>query len=391
MSLTASVMQEGLAKAVGIVGRSVSARTTLPVLHNILIEAKGDQLRLAATNLQVGVNCWISAKVGGEWAITLPARLLADFINSLPPERVDIEIDARTQSARLSCGRFVATIKGIDGADFPALPLVDECEGTEVLIDADVWQSLINQTAFAASSDESRPTLTGVEMEVSGGLIKTAATDGFRLGTRSCKVDTDGDDIKVIVPSKSLIGMSKLSAEADRQFLVKLMISQNQMLCQVVGQDKSGIQRMEMASQLIDAKFPDYRGIIPKTHSTKIEINTSALLKSARIAMLFARDNANIIRLVVKPGKDGEFLGELRVTATGAELGDNSSVLDAHVKGDPLEIAFNAKYMIEAMDKIDAVRTVLEFTQPTRPCAMYPVGATREEFLHVIMPMQPKY
>ena len=171
-----SCLQENLAKGLAIVGRAVATRSTLPVLSNILLSTDGSRLKLSATNLEVGINCWIGAKVEQEGATTVPARLLADFINSLPPERIDLDLITRTQTLNLKSGRFEANIKGIDAQEFPLI-LIPE-EDSRLTIKPDVLRQMIDQVAFAAATDESRPVLTGVLADVS---------EGRQIGRASCR------------------------------------------------------------------------------------------------------------------------------------------------------------------------------------------------------------
>lgn len=387
--------QADLAAALGIVGRAVSTRSTLPVLGNILLEAKDDQLRLAATNLEIGVNCWLGAKVEDEGAITVPARLLTEFVNSLPPERINMDLSVRTQTLHLSCARYEANIKGIDAADFPNLPTMDDI-GNDVTLDLNAAQlcGMVERVAFAASSDTSHQTLTGVEVKFAEGRMGMAATDGFRLSLSSTAVEglPSGEPLTVIVPAHSLAELARISANADDAHPIRVVVTEkrNQILFQVWGkQDKGGFQRVEMASQLIDARFPDYRGIIPKNYTTRTVVETASLLKAARVALLFARDNADIIKVTIAP-RNETHRGRINLTATSNEMGDNVSELDAEVEGQELGIAFNGKYLIDILSRIDQPQIVIETTIPTRPGTFRPLGVEKEEFLHVIMPMQPK-
>ncbi|MFN8440243.1 MAG: DNA polymerase III subunit beta [Caldilineaceae bacterium] len=393
-------MQENLVKGLSIVGRAVSSRSTLPVLGNILIEAKDDQLRLAATNLEIGVNCWLGAKVEDEGSITVPARLLTEFVSSLPPERIDMDLSVRTQTLHLSCARYEANMKGIDAADFPNLPTMDgddnsTLQGATLELDPLGLRKMVEQVVFAASSDESRPTLTGVEVKFDNGRMSMAATDGFRLSLRGTAVEglKNGEPLNVIVPSRSLAELARISADADETQPVKVIVTQarNQILFQIWGKQdvKGSFHRVEMASQLIDARFPDYRGIIPKNFTTRTVVDTASLLKAVRVAFLFARDNANIIKVAIAPS-NGTHGGQIKLTATSNEMGDNVSEIDAMVEGQELEIAFNAKYLIDVLSQIDQPQIVIETTQPTRPGTIRPIGMGQEEFLHVVMPMQPK-
>jgi DNA polymerase III subunit beta len=399
-----SCLQENLAKGLSIVSRAVSSRSTLPVLGNILLEAKNNELRLAATNLEIGVNCWIGAKVEDEGSITVPARLLSDFVNSLPPERVDMELAVRTQTLHIHCARTNANFKGIDATEFPIIPTagtgeaIDEStevlDGTRIELESSGLRKMIDQVAFAASTDESRPTLTGVEVNFQPERLNMAATDGYRLSVRSVHLDKPyvQEPVTVIVPARSLGELARVSSDADDSRPVQVIVTQsrNQILFQIMGKSeaRSSFHRVELVSQLIDARFPDYRAIIPKSHSTRTVVDTGLLLQAVRRAFLFARDNANIIRMAVNPGNGNEN-GQVRLTATSAEMGDNVSEIDAMVEGVEIEIAFNAKYLIDVLSQIDQPQVLIETTQSTRPGAIRPVGMGEEEFLHVVMPMHP--
>lgn len=399
-----SCLQENLAKGLSIVGRAVSSRSTMPVLANILIEASDNQLRLAATNLEIGVTCWIGAKVEDPGSITVPARLLTEFVNSLPPERIDMELTVRTQTLNLRCASFDANMKGIDAASFPIIPTVESVMGgadngfepLKIELPSSGLRKMVDQVVFAASTDESRPTLTGVEVTFKEDRLTMAATDGYRLSVRSSIVDgvLPATPTTVIVPARSLSELARISADADETRPVRVLVTQerNQILFQIWGkgsESKGGaFHRVELASQLIDANFPDYRAIIPKTHTTRTVVDTAALLKAVRVAFLFARDNANIVRLKIQPA-NGAMPGHLNLAATSADMGDSVNQLDAMVEGDDLEISFNAKYLIDVLSQIDEPQVIIETTQPTRPGTIRPVGMGEEEFLHVVMPMHP--
>ncbi len=394
-----SCLQENLAKGLSIVGRAVSSRSTLPVLANILLEAKDNQLRLAATNLDIGVTCWIGAKVEDEGAITVPARLLTEFVNSLPPERIDMELQVRTQTLHVHCVRTDANMKGMDATEFPIIPDVgaaedDDTDRTRLELETTGLRKMIDQVVFAASSDESRPTLMGVEVSFSPARLTMAATDGYRLSVRSATLETPfvKDMVKVIVPSRSLGELGRIIADADAERPVQAVLTQarNQIMFQVwgKGEGRGTFQRVELVSQLIDANFPDYRAIIPKSHTTRTVVDTASLVRALRQAQIFARDNNNIVRVAVIPG-NGEDGGHVRLIATSAQLGDSVNELDALVEGVELEIAFDVRFLTDVLGQIDEPQVVLETTQSTRPGTIRPLGMGEDEFLHVVMPMHP--
>ena len=311
----------------------------------------------------------------------------------------------RTQTVHLRSGRFEANIKGIDAADFPIIPSFDGAEqdgasggleGVRIELESNGLRRMIDQVVFAASSDESRPTLTGVEVTFKDSRITLAATDGYRLSLRSAIVTGSfpHDPMTVIVPAKSLGELARITADADETRPVQVLVTQarNQILFQVWGKNLEGkagsYHRVEMASLLIDARFPDYRAIVPKSHTTRTVVDTAALLKAVRVAFLFARDNNNIIRVKIEPPLDGA-TGRVSLSATSAETGESVNEIEALVDGADLEIAFNAKYLIDVLSQIEQPQVVLETSQSTRPGTIRPLGIGEEEFLHVVMPMHP--
>jgi DNA polymerase-3 subunit beta len=371
-----SCLQENLAKGLSIVGRAVASRSTLPVLSNVMLATDGARLKLSATNLEIGINCWVGAKVEEEGATTVPARLLADFVNSLPPERIDLELSVRTQTLNARCARFEANIKGIDAQEFPIIPTADDGERV-IRLEPEALRQMIDQVVFAAATDESRPILTGVQAHFEGNRLTMAAADGFRLSVRGAPLSQQPDEvIDIIIPARALAEMSRILG--DQEDLVDIIITpaRNQILVH--------LRDVDLVSQLIEGKFPDYRQIIPSSSTTRTVLDTASFLKAARVAHLFARDSANIVRVEIVPG-DELMPGHMTLAATSAELGDNVGQLDASIEGGAIEIAFNAKYLIEVLSVVGTAQVALETTSSSSPGVLKPVGD--EDFLHVIMPM----
>jgi DNA polymerase-3 subunit beta len=371
-----SCLQENLAKGLSIVGRAVASRSTLPVLSNVMLATDNGRLKLSATNLELGINCWVGAKVEEEGAITVPARLLADFVNSLPPERIDMELVVRTQTLNARCARFEANIKGIDAQEFPIIPTAGDGESAIRLAPEDL-RRMIDQVAFAAATDESRPILTGVLARFEGDRLTLAAADGFRLSVRNAPIGQTLDQpVEVIIPARALGELARIAADQEDQVDVIITPARNQILFH--------LNDVDLVSQLIEGKFPDYNQIIPSGHATRTVLESSGFLKAARVSYLFARDAANIVRLEVAPG-DELMPGHITLEATSAELGNNVGQMDAHIEGDPVEIAFNAKYLIEVLAVVDSAQVVLETTTASSPGVLRPVGD--DDYIHVIMPM----
>ena len=370
-----SCLQENLAKGLSIVGRAVAARSTLPVLGNVLLATDNGRLKLAATNLEIGINCWIGAKVEEDGAITLPARTFIDLINALPPGVIDMELSIRTQTLHLRSGRFENNVKGIDAQEFPIIPHIEEDDAIQIA--PDVLKKMIDQVAFAAASDESRPILTGVLARFSGDQLTFAAADGFRLSVRAATLLTPvSKPVEVIIPARALAELGRISGEQKDAISILVTPQRSQVLFHLASVD--------LVSQLIDGKFPDYNAIVPKRYETRAVMDTLSLLKACRAAGVFARENANIARVMVAPGSELA-PGHVTVQATSAETGDNAGEVDASVEGAPIEIAFNVKYMIDVLNVAGTPQVALETTSPASPGMIRPVGD--DAFTHVIMPM----
>ena len=370
-----SCLQENLAKGLATVGRAVATRSTLPVLSNILMATDEGRLKLSSTNLEVGINCWIGAKVEEDGATTVPARLLSDFVNSLPPERIDVQLVTRTQTLNLRCANYEANIKGIDAQEFPLIVALSE--DTAIELDPAILRGMINQVSFAAAVDESRPVLTGVLAEISDNRLTMAAADGFRLSVRHTELPGPAPAAaSVIIPARALQELARISAEESNPVHMTIAANRSQVFFRM--------SNVDLVSQLVEGNFPDYKQIMPKNYATRTVVDAGQLLQAVRLASFFARDAANVVRLRIATGEEG-IGGRLTVMATSAELGDNVSEIDAAVEGEPVEIAFNAKYLMEVLSAMSTPQIVLETSTPSSPGVIRPAGG--EDFVHVIMPM----
>lgn len=371
-------LPEKLNEGLATVGRVVAPRSTLPVLGNVLLATEGGQLKLAATNLELTVVCWVGAKVEEEGAITLPARLLADYVGLLSAgEPLNLELKAK--KAHLSCGRFEANISGIDAEEFPAIPSVSG--GTSLKLAAPRLKEAINQVVFAAAPDDSRPVLAGVQMSVSGGKLTMAAADGFRLAVRKIDLgDAEVPDISMIVPAKALTEVAR-GLPNDEDVEVEIAVTADQ--SQVVFRHRQA----EVVSRLIEGQFPDFNRIIPRESKTRVTLQTADFLRATKAAQVFARDNSMIVRLNLVPAEGGdEALGRVTVAATSAEIGDNTGDVDASVEGDAMQVAFNGRYLRDALEALDAQQAFLEVTGPASPGLIRPASGPNG-YIQVIMPM----
>jgi DNA polymerase-3 subunit beta len=371
-----SCLQENLAKGLNIVSRAVAPRTaTLPVLTHVLLASDNGRLKIAATNLELGVSCWIGAKVDSEGAITVPARTLSDLVNLLSAEKVDLDVNVRTQTMRVQSGKTDANIKGLDATEFPIIPAFNAAGA--IYIDPAVLKKMITQVVFAASTDEARPTMTGVLTKFEGDTVTMAAVDGFRLSVRKGKLKEPVAEAKtILIPAKAIAEVGRVIADQEDPVAISVTPSHGQVLFHM--------SHVDVVAQLIDQKFPSYEHIIPKKHETRTILNTADMLKACRQAGIFARESLDTVRLTIKPGEDVD-PGKMTITARADETGDNQSDLEASVHGTGIELGFNVKYLIEALGAIDTPQVALESTQPRSACVMRAVGD--DDFLHVLMPI----
>jgi DNA polymerase-3 subunit beta len=373
-----SCLQENLAKGISIVSRVVSTRAVLPVLSNILLATDEGRLKLAATDLSTSITCWIGAKVEEDGEITVPARLLSDFVSTLPPAQIQMELVTRTKSLHLKCAQFEADVHGIDAQDFPLIP--SDVTDHELTIPASTLRQMIEQVTLAAAPvDEGRVVLTGTLAEFHEAELTMVAADGFRLSLRRAQLsDPVPEPLDVIIPARALRELARVSAEEEDPVQIIVTPSRNQVLFR--------LSNVEIVSQLIEGKFPDYNQIIPSSYGTRVVVNAHDLMRAVRISVLFSRDVANIVRLEVIPGAETA-PGRLIVEST-AEVGQNVGELDAIVEGEQMEIAFNGRYLIDMLNVIGTEQVALETTNPSRPGILRPVGD--DSLVYVIMPMHIK-
>jgi DNA polymerase-3 subunit beta len=372
-----SCLQENFQRGLAHVARAVATKSTLAVLGNMLLTTDRGQLKLVATNLEIAISCWIGCQIDEEGALTVPARLLTEFVASLPNDKVVLQVDRRNQSLQIRSARAKATIKGIDAEDFPVIPSVDG-QAPTARIEPELLREMIGQIIFAAATDDTRPVLTGAQLRFEGNRLTMAAADGFRLSVRSAELEAPAaDELSIIVPARALADLARTVADQPGPVEITVTAARNQVLF------RAG--NIDFVSRLIDGPFPDYGRIIPKSYSTRTVVDAQEFLAAARRASFFARDNASIVRLAVTPGVSDLTPGSLSIAATAADVGDNDSELDATVEGEASQIAFNVRYLSEVLGVVKASQVALETQSANQPGLFRPVGD--QDFLHVIMPM----
>ena len=369
-----SCLQENLARALSVVGRAVASRSTLPITQNVLLSTEQSMLKVSATDLNMAMTTWIGAQVEEEGAITVPARLLGDFVNSLPPERIDIETTEQPIGLNIKCVSFESNISGTPADDFPPIPAV--ADGVAAKIEPGVLREAIDRVSFAAAVEDSRPVLTGVKTEITGSDFKFAAADGFRLAVYSGKLaEPPSEDIEFLIPARVLSEISRLLGTQQRAVEFMVTPSSNQALFRV--------EDVEIVSSLIAGSFPNYNQLIPQSHTTRVVIDSDNFLRATRIAAIFARDGNGIIRLQASGGEE-EAPGRLTVSSRSEEIGDNEGQLGAAVEGEDAKIAFNTQYITDVLEVING-DVAMEVSSPSSPGVIKP--AEGEDYVHVVMPM----
>ena len=370
-----SCLQENLSRGLGVVGRAVATRSPLPIMQNVLIQTDGSRLKLAATDAEIAITTWIGCQVEGEGGITAPARLLTNFVNSLPAERIDLEIGESATGLALRCARVDANLNGIAADDFPPIPTTDE--GVVGKIAASDLEKAITLVAFAAATEDSRPVLTGIKVEIEGDEATFAAADGFRLAVYKGKLaEPLSEDLGFIIPARALREISRLLAGRDEDVEFTVSASKNSALFR--------LSDTEIVTQLLQGAFPNYTQLIPQSFDTKATVTREHFSRATRTAAIFARDGSGILRLAVDGSSDEE-RSKLTISAKAEEIGEHKEDVDAQIEGNDAKIAFNSKYVIDVLDVLQSDDIALEVTSPSSPGVIRPVGDDR--YVHVVMPM----
>jgi DNA polymerase-3 subunit beta len=345
------------------------------VLSNVLIATDEGRLRLSATNLELGITHWIGARIEEEGSITVPSRTFTDLVNTFPNDTIDLSLNTRTQTLTVHCGTSVTDIKGIDAQEFPPLPVPDPTNGVHINV-AD-FKEMIQQVVFAASTDEARPVLMGVQVNVTGEHIVMAAADGFRISERRAALsEAVSQPLSAIIPARALSELARIAADGEQT--VSMIIPPGR------GQVVFHMKDVELVSQLINGTFPDYSQVVPKNFKTRTVVSTAALLKACRQAEIIARESTNVARLNICPG--GELKpGTVEISSQSEETGSSEIIVDATIDGTTLLIAFNVKFLREVLENVKTPNVSLETGVSNSPGLIRPVGD--ENFMHVIMPM----
>jgi DNA polymerase-3 subunit beta len=361
------VTQEKLTRALSAVSRVASTRTQLPILSNILLRTDGNRLLIAATNLEIAITQYIGAKVIKPGAITIPARLMSEFISSLPHESVELKVI--NDNLHIKSGTYNSIINGFIADDFPELPTINESSSIQYSVKVEDFKQAVSQTIITASNDSTRPVLTGVYWHSNQGQLYLAATDGYRLSERRL-VETKSD-VSAIIPTQTL--QEVLRNIADDSSEIDILFDETQV--------RFRINETEIISRLIDGNFPDYRQLVPTSLETTVIINKADFVRVTKIAGLFARESGGSV-IITADKKNKVVL----VHSIASQLGENTSEVNAEVTNDG-QITLNSRYLSEALSVVDGGTVEFSFNGKIAPCILRSTEPNTN-YYHIIMPLK---
>ncbi len=362
-----SVTQENLARALTAVSRVTSTKTQLPILGNILLRTDNNRLLVAATNLEIATTQYIGAKVVKPGAITIPARLVTEFVSNLPKDQIELKVVH--DNLHIKSGTYNSVINGVIADDFPELPTINEKSSIQYSIKTEDFKQAVSQTIITASNDSTRPVLTGVYWHSFEGQLFLAATDGYRLSERRL-VETNSE-VSAIIPVQTL--QEVLRTIVDDESAVDILFDETQV--------RFRINDAEVISRLIDGNFPDYRQLIPKKNDVKVVLDKQEFTRIVKIASLFARESGGSITLSADSEKNA-----LSIHSIASELGENTSEVGANVTGEG-QITLNSRYLLEALSVVDGDTVEFGFSGKLAPSIIRSIDKDAN-YYHIIMPLK---
>lgn len=362
-----TVLQQDFLPVLQSVARSTGVRSTLPVLDNVLLSVDGKKLKIAATNLEIGVIKYLGVEVEESGEITIPAKTLVELISGLGQNKISLE--SKGEILTIQSGKFKATINGIGAAEFPAIPLSSSL-GISLPKEAFLTSA---QILFAAATDDGRPVLTGILTDISDNKLDFVATDGFRLAHRRLELSKGAVPFKSLIPKKTFEEVLRLISEEQEIEEVGISISENQ------NQIVFNLAGAQISSRLIEGQFPVWSKIIPQTIVARVAVAKEELLKAIKLAAVFAKNEANIVILSTKKGI-------LKLESQTKEVGSQENEIECDVEGEDLVIAFNTKFLMDAISNAPSLQIMLEFSGDLSAALIKPVGVEGLEY--IVMPVR---
>lgn len=360
-------LQEKLKQSLNTTERIIGRNLTLPILNNVLISAENNKLRISSTNLEIGINYWLTGKVIQNGSITVPARLISDLISNLPNKKIELRV--RNNLLELKCDKFRAVIKGLSADDFPIIPKIKE--KPIIKINGSILGNGLAQVVEMASLSESRPQISGVYIKFDKNLIKLVATDTFRLAEKNIEIKNNQflKGQAVIVPQRTIQEVIRILS--DKESEVEIILSTGQILF--------NMDDVQVISRLIEGKYPEYQQIIPPDFKTEVITNKEELVNNIKLASLFS-GRINNVKLAVIPQKS-----ILEITAKDVDIGENNSQMEAKITGEAIEVVFNYHYLIGGLNNIFSDKVILRLNTKTSPIVIRPIGDN--SYTYLVMPL----
>jgi DNA polymerase-3 subunit beta len=375
------VSRNDLLRGITTVQSAVAAKNTMPILANVLLEAKDQRFEFVATDLDMGIRMSVPAEVVGKGSITINARKLSDIFRELPDAAVDLETDDN-QKLSIVCQKSQFKIHGLPKDDFPILPEVKKDKSFKVK--ASLLQEMIRKSSFAVSTDETRYILNGVLFQMEGGKARMVATDGHRLAYIQKKLENKSEEKNsLIIPTKALNEVSKVISDLlkgkekekdedkEKELVVEISATENQVKFVIAG--------VEIVSRLIEGQFPNYEQVIPKESTKKLEVSTAEFSAATRRVAILASEKSNSVRYKFSQGK-------ITISANTPDMGEAKEEFEIPYEDEELQIAFNSKYVLDVLKNLGTEKMIIELTQPLNPGVFKPTGD--QDYLCVIMPMR---
>ncbi len=360
-----SVTQENLNRALATVSRIALARSTLPILSNILLKTHKGRLIISATNLELAITQEVVGKIDNNGQITVPARLTSDFVASLPGGKIDMELSGT--KLKIKSEHSESIINGTDPSEFPTLPKIEN--ENKHKIKAANLKKAINQTVICASNDDTRPILTGVYFYSREGELLLVSTDSYRLAEKT--VAKTSDDINLIIPASALQELNRVIEDSTE--VVEVTFDESQV--RFVSGDS------EVITKLIPGKYPDYKSLIPAESEVEFTVYRDEFINITKVASLFARESAGSITVTVTEN------GEISITSVASQMGENTSTAKVTAKGNG-KITLNSRYLLDALSSMDSKEVSMRFSGKVNPCVITPITKQKPDYQHIIMPLK---
>ena len=361
------VLQENLSKALSITSRFVSSRAQLPVLANILLKADKTKLIVSGTNLETSASISLGAKIKEDGDLTIPAKNFFEIVSNLT--QGNIHLISEKESLKIVGSGFTGKISGMNASDFPKVPQTIKKDGSINLSKAEFLNAL-PQVSFAVSSDEGRPVLTGMLFILSKKSLSLVATDGFRLSKKTIPLEDISKEIKTVIPKNVLLEVLRTGEESEN-----ILLDVKEKEKQVV----FGLDNLILSSRVLEGLYPDFEKIIPQSSSVKVRVDKEELLRAVKLASVFARDSANIVKIKIM--KDS-----IKLSAESSQVGNQETTLDAKVEGEPVDISFNYKFLEDFLRAAIGEEVIMEFNNASSPGVF--TDPKDANFLHLIMPVK---